>query len=138
MEHAPRWMKLWLQAAGVYNLLWGTVVIVLPDWPLRMASMEPLPEPGRAIWQCLGMVIGVYGFGYLCAARDPIRHWPIVLVGFLGKIFGPIGFAWTAARGAIPWHFGFTILTNDLLWWAPFGMILLAAHRRSAAEALKR
>jgi hypothetical protein len=138
MERAPRWMKLWLQAAGVYNLLWGTVVIVLPDWPLRMASMEPLPEPGRAIWQCLGMVIGVYGVGYLCAARDPIRHWPIVLVGFLGKIFGPIGFAWTAARGAIPWHFGFTILTNDLLWWAPFGMILLAAHRRSAAEALKR
>ncbi|MFM7806990.1 MAG: alkyl hydroperoxide reductase, partial [Planctomycetota bacterium] len=66
------------------------------------------------------------------------RHWPIVLVGMLGKIFGPIGFAWTASRGAIPWHFGGTILTNDLLWWAPFGMILLAAHRRSAAEALKR
>ena len=51
MDHAPRWMKLWLQAAGVYNLLWGGVVILAPDLPLRMASMEPLPEPGRAIWQ---------------------------------------------------------------------------------------
>ena len=77
------------------------------------------------------MVIGVYGVGYLCASRDPLRHWPIVLVGLLGKIFGPIGFAWSAARGAIDWSFGWTILTNDLLWWWPFGGILLAAHRAS-------
>jgi len=129
MNRSPTWMRRWLQAAGLYNLIWGAVVILLPDWPLSLASMDPLPEPGRAIWQCLGMVIGVYGVGYLCAARDPMRHWPIVLVGLLGKIFGPIGFVWTASRGAIPWHFGATILTNDLLWWAPFGMILLAARR---------
>jgi small multidrug resistance pump len=134
MSLAPSWMTRWLQAAGLYNLIWGTVVIVSPDLPLRMASMEPLPEPGRAIWQCLGMVVGVYGVGYLCAARDPLRHWPIVLVGLLGKILGPIGFVWTAARGAIPWHFGATILTNDLLWWAPFGMILLRARQATLAR----
>lgn len=134
MDHAPRWMKLWLQAAGVYNLLWGGVVILAPDLPLRMASIEPLPEPGRAIWQCLGMVIGVYGVGYLCAARDPIRHWPIVLVGFLGKIFGPIGFVWCASRGEIPWSFGWTILTNDLLWWIPFSMVLRDAWRTSTQD----
>ena len=127
------WMHRWLFAASLYNLLWGAVVVVLPDLPLRLADMPPLPEPGRAIWQCLGMVVGVYGVGYLCAARDPLRHWPIVLVGLLGKIFGPIGFAWTAWHGAIPWHFGFNILTNDLLWWVPFAGILIAA-RRSAAE----
>jgi hypothetical protein len=122
-------MRRWLQAAGAYNLLWGAVVVLAPDLPLRVAGMPELPEPGRAIWQCLGMVIGVYGVGYLCAARDPLRHWPIVLVGLLGKILGPIGFAWTAARGAIPWHFGVNILTNDLLWWWPFGAILMAARR---------
>ena len=122
-------MRLWLLAAGVYNLLWGALVVLLPDIPLRLAEMQPLPEPGRAIWQCLGMVIGVYGVGYLCAARDPLRHWPIVLVGLLGKIFGPIGFAWTAWDGAIPWHFGVNIITNDLLWWLPFGRILWRAHR---------
>jgi small multidrug resistance pump len=126
-------MRGWLVAAGLYNLIWGSVVVLQPDLPLRVAGMEPLAEPGRAIWQCLGMVIGVYGVGYLCAARDPLRHWPIVLVGFLGKIFGPIGFAWTASRGAIPWHFGFTILTNDLVWWIPFGGILLAARARAKA-----
>ena len=43
--------------------------------------------------------------------------------------------AWTAWHGAIPWHFGFTILTNDLLWWVPFGGILLAAHRSAGQRA---
>lgn len=125
----PRWMQRWLVAAGLYNLLWGVPVILAPDLPFELVGMDPLPDPGRAIWQCLGMVIGVYGVGYLCAARDPLRHWPIVLVGLLGKIFGPIGFVWSASRGAIDWSFGATILTNDLLWWWPFGAILLAARR---------
>jgi hypothetical protein len=53
-----------------------------------------------------------------------------VLVGFLGKIFGPIGFVWTASRGEIPWTFGATIPTNDLLWWIPFALILRATWKR--------
>jgi hypothetical protein len=119
-------MRWWLLAAGTYNLVWGAAVVVLPDLPFTMAAMEPLQGTARAIWQCLGMVIGVYGIGYLAASTAPTIHWPIVLVGFLGKIFGPIGFLWTASRGDIPWSFGWTILTNDLIWWIPFAGILLA------------
>ena len=44
------------------------------------------------IWQGMGMVIGVYGLGYWWAAQILVIHWPIVAVGLLGKIFGPIGF----------------------------------------------
>jgi hypothetical protein len=75
------------------------------------------------------MIVGVYGLGYLIAARDPLRHWPIVLVGLLGKILGPIGFLDAALRGQLPWSMGATILTNDLLWWIPFSMILWHAAR---------
>ncbi len=123
------WMRWWLLAAGVYNLLWGSAVVLLPDLPFSMAGMTPLEGTGRAIWQCLGMVIGVYGIGYIAASTAPAVHWPIVLVGLLGKVFGPIGFVWTASRGDIPWSFGWTILTNDLVWWVPFAGILLAAMR---------
>ena len=79
------------------------------------------------IWQCVGMIVGVYGIGYWIAASDPMRHWPITLVGFLGKIFGPIGFAYYLIQGAFPLIFGLTIMTNDLLWWIPFGLILKMA-----------
>lgn len=131
---AAPWMSRWLVAAGVYNLIWGIPIVLAPDLPFRLLGMPPLEDPGRAIWQCLGMVIGVYGVGYLCAARDPLRHWPIVLVGLLGKVFGPIGFAWTASRGGIDWIFGINILTNDLVWWVPFGLMLVAARRASIAR----
>lgn len=46
------------------------------------------------------MIVGVYGVGYLFAASDQF-----------------------------PWSMGMTILTNDLLWWIPFSMILWHAVR---------
>jgi hypothetical protein len=73
------------------------------------------------------MIVGVYGIGYGIAAYDSARHWPIVLVGLLGKIFGPIGFVWAATQGELPWSAGATILTNDLIWWIPFALILRRA-----------
>ncbi len=48
------------------------------------------------------MISGVYGVGYAAAALDPLRHWTIVLVGFLGMVFGPVGFVSAEAQGEIP------------------------------------
>ncbi len=127
---APRWMRLWLVAAGVYNLLWGGIMVALPETSLRWLGVTPATsELWPQLWACIGMIVGVYGVGYLVAARDPLRHWPIVLVGLLGKILGPIGFVDAAVRGLLPWSMGLTILTNDLLWWIPFSMILWFAFR---------
>jgi small multidrug resistance pump len=120
-----RWI---LSLAGIYNLLWGAFVVLFPLVPFRWIN---LPEPNYPeLWQCIGMIVGVYGIGYLCAAVDPWRHWPITLVGFLGKIFGPIGFIDAAIRGRFPWTAGWTIVTNDLIWWLPFGWILWQAWQR--------
>ena len=122
-------MRWWLLAAGVYNIVWGSVVVMAPDFPFALANMPALAQPGRAIWQCLGMVLAAYGLGYIAASRAPLRHWPIVFVGLFGKVMGPIGFVWSAWQGTIAWKFGATILTNDLLWWIPFGLMLVAARR---------
>lgn len=128
--HVPRWAYLWLRAAGVYNLVWGALTIAFPHLLFDLVGIPRLNYP--KIWQCVGMIVGVYGIGYWIAAGDPRRHWPIVLVGFLGKIFGPIGFSVALVRGVFPAEFGITILTNDLIWWIPFAAILWDAflHRR--------
>ena len=108
-------------------------MIAFPHFLFDLAGIDRLNYP--EIWQCVGMIVGVYGIGYLLAASDPRTHWPIVLVGLLGKIFGPIGFAAALLRGTFPPLFGCTILTNDLLWWIPFGMILRdAAKRRNVGQ----
>lgn len=132
-HHYRSWMTTTLLIAGVYNLAWGAVVVLSPLSLFRWFGVPQEMWPnatGTSIWQCVGMVIGVYGVGYLCASRDPLRHWPIVLVGFLGKIFGPIGFIDAALiRKAFPVEFGWTLISNDLIWWLPFGLILVAAWK---------
>ncbi|MDX2131351.1 MAG: peroxiredoxin-like family protein [Planctomycetota bacterium] len=126
----PRWMRGWLIGAGAYNIVWGSAMALAPVWTLGLLGAAPQSrELWPQLWACIGMIVGVYGLGYLLAARDPARHWPIVLVGLIGKILGPIGFVDAAARGLLPWSMGVTILTNDLLWWIPFAMILWHAAR---------
>ncbi len=125
---------LWI--AGIYNLLFGAAVILFPNVFFDLAGMERPLYP--MIWQCVGMIVGVYGVGYIAAAYNPLRHWPIVLVGFLGKIFGPIGFAWYLVQGAFPLKFGLIIITNDLIWWIPFALILMAARITDHADDADR
>jgi hypothetical protein len=55
-----------------------------------------------------------------------------VLVGFLGKIFGPIGFAQALLKGSLPPSFGVILLSNDLIWWIPFGLILLSVWKHES------
>ncbi len=119
-----------LVAAGVYNLVWGAAVVLFPLAAFEWLGIDPPRYP--SIWQCVGMIVGVYGVGYLIAATNPSRHWAIVLVGLLGKVLGPIGFLHAASSGALPWEWGIIIVLNDLVWWIPFAHILyLAAERNS-------
>ena len=119
-----RWVLI---AAALYNLAWGLFMIIFPTAPFRWIGLELPNYPSS--WQCIGMIVGVYGIGYAIAAGDPLRHWPIVLVGLLGKVLGPVLFLFTALRGDVPWIAGATILTNDLIWWVPFAWILQIAWK---------
>ncbi len=124
---ARGWAFWWLWAAGVYNIAWGGIVVLFPALLFDLVGMEQPRYP--QLWQCVGMIVGVYGVGYIIAARDHRRHWPIVLVGLLGKVFGPLGFAQAVLAGDLPPAFGVTILTNDLVWWIPFALMLRDALR---------
>ena len=127
-------MRAVLKAAGIYNLLWGAAVVLAPAATLRLFNYPPQPTP--ELWQCIGMIVGVYGIGYWFAGDAPLRHWPVVLVGFLGKLFGPIGFLNSAWQGKLPWSAGWVNITNDLIWLVPFALILRGAWR--AGEMSRR
>jgi hypothetical protein len=123
---AKTWDR-WLLAAALYNMIWGACTVLWPTLAFRAFGMAPPNYP--ELWQCIGMIVGVYGIGYGIAARAPLRHWPIVLVGLLGKIFGPLGFAWALARGTFAPGFLLIIFFNDLIWWLPFARLLKRAWR---------
>ena len=122
-------MKIILKLATLYNLCWGSWVIIYPNQFFILTGIEPLNHP--MVWQGMGMVVGVYGIGYWLASYDPIRHWPIVLVGFLGKLFGPLGFFINYFQDNVPFEFVYTLITNDFIWWIPFLYILKMTYKES-------
>ena len=121
------WMTRVLVAAGVYDILWSIHVLLWPNWLFHWAGVPPPNYPG--FWQFLALLIGVGGLGYLAAASHPFRHWPIVFVGFLGKILGIAAFLKAVTDQRINWRFGATVLTNDVLWVLPFTVILWQTYR---------
>ena len=123
--------KAVLAVAAVYNIAFGAWVVLAPASAFSLAGLEQPNYP--ELWQCIGMIVGVYGIGYASAARDPVRHWPIVLVGLLGKVFGPIGFLGAIANDRVPLEAGLIIVTNDLIWWPGFALALWVAWRAHRA-----
>lgn len=121
-----RWITYVLLLAACYNIIWGISTIFFPNWFFNFAGMDVPIYP--EIWQCVGMIVGVYGIGYAIAAFKPFENWALVLVGLLGKIFGPIGFIKAFASGSFTLAAGWTILFNDIIWWIPFILILKAAY----------
>jgi small multidrug resistance pump len=113
----------WLIAAGAYNLIWGAVCCLTPSWQLELMGIQT-SDIVILLWQCIGMIVGVYGIGYIIAAIDPKTHWPIILVGLLGKILGVSGMIWYIIQGTVPLEFGLTCCLNDLIWIPAFYRLL--------------
>lgn len=121
-----RWHRGVFVAAGLYNIVWGLWSAADPQWLFRFAGMELLNHP--AIFACLAMVVGLYGVLYFEVARCPERGWLLAAVGLAGKILGPIGLGLLIANGTWPASTIVLCLTNDLIWWLPFGCYLWDAH----------
>lgn len=115
-------------AAAIYNAVWGAAACLFPLWFYRTAGLdEHLPVP---LFQSIGMMVGVYAIGYYLLARDPVRYCGLVWVGLLGKLFGPIGFLFSAWQGTLPWSFGWINVTNDVIWLPAFAMFAWKYARR--------
>jgi hypothetical protein len=119
---ANRLFRIAFVAAGVYNLAFGLWAAI---WPHAFFELFAIGTPRYpSIWACLGMVIGVYGLLYLHAAWKLETAWPIIAVGLLGKVLGPIGMAMSQSNDW-PRRLGMICVYNDLIWWLPFGLFLV-------------
>ena len=120
-----RFHRIIFCAAGIYNIVWGLYAVYDPQSLFRFAGLPPLNH--SQIFQCLGMVVGLYGIVYLEIARLPERGWLLAAVGLAGKILGPIGLAISIWNHTWPRSTIILCLTNDLIWWIPFSIYLYDA-----------
>ena len=129
-----RFHRVVFLAAGIYNIAWGLYSALDPQWLFRFAGMPLQNQP--AIFAGLGMVIGLYGILYLEVARVPERGWLLAAVGFTGKIIGPIGVSELIWSGHWPMAAIVLCITNDCIWWIPFGLYLYDARPRPAINPI--
>lgn len=131
MQTIPRrtFHQIVFLTAGFYNIAWGLFSAIYPQWLFRFANMPDANYP--EIFGCLAMVVGLYGVIYWEVARVPERGWLLAAVGLVGKILGPIGLFGLISSGRWPPATIVLCLTNDLIWWVPFGLYLYDAwpHR---------
>ena len=128
----PEWLRKIIVAAGVYNIIWGLLVTILPDLFFKNLGTEIRIEP--FFWRFFGLMVATYGLGYLIAAKNVVRYWPIVLIGFLVKLFGTATFIFGDFYEKLPVSFSIIILFNDVIWLIPFGMILYYIYRDFVME----
>lgn len=70
------------------------------------------------------MLVGVYGIAYYFASTNPEKYWALILVGFVGKVLGPIGAVYYVVSGKLDTSFLLVNVFNDLIWLFPFGWVL--------------
>jgi len=126
----PRWMRLMLASAGLYHIFFALWVNL---WPHLWFEWMGLEQPNHPmLWRGVGLLAGVLGVGLLIAARDPIRNWLIVLVGFVKMIIsiGAIGLAiW---QNTLPTVAVWVLVIDDAIWIYPLGRILWASVQAHA------
>ena len=129
-----RFLRRMFRVAGVYNICWGTAVALFPQLLFEIFRIPPINYP--FVMSGLGLCIGLYGYGYWVVGDDLRRYPQIVVLGFLGKAIGPVGWAWTVYTTDLPLRTMWTNVFNDLIW-LPFFVAYLVWYRRDA-NALSR
>jgi small multidrug resistance pump len=115
--------RLVFSLAAIYNISFGLWASLWPQSFFAVFGMAPPNYP--SIWQCLGMVIGLYGLLYAYAVWKLENARPIIAIGLAGKILGPIGWLFVVHAGEWPLRTFTLIAFNDLAWWLPFALFLL-------------
>jgi hypothetical protein len=75
--------RRWFLAAAVYNVAWGLVVLTFPQALLHLADIHD--RRAAPLVGVIGMLVGVYGYGYYLLARNPLRYAPFIWIGLAGR-----------------------------------------------------
>ena len=124
----PTRLSLGFRLAAIYNIVWGVVVILYPGLFFELFRLPPINYP--FLMSGIGMFVAVYGYGYWVVADDLKRYPQLVIIGFLGKTLGPIGWLYTVYTGAIPARTLWVNVFNDLMW-LPLFVVYFVWYRKS-------
>ncbi len=132
MQPLKPWMRNLLRFAGCYNLLVCLTLLVLYHEALKTLGIE---KPNLMLFvQLVGILVGLFGVGYLMVASRPLENRNLLLLGFLSKALGSVlGLAYVAL-GKVPLAFLVLLVFSDIAYLPPFVVILRRLYRIAAEE----
>ncbi|MEQ9410269.1 MAG: SelL-related redox protein [Fuerstiella sp.] len=110
------WVHLFLRLLAASDLAAAVLLAGFPSFALRLAGIDS-NGGSSLLMQCLGLLVGVFGTGYLIAARSPFRNWAVVLLGLFSRLLVGSATILAALGGYL----------QDLSGWVVAGIALLGA-----------
>lgn len=119
-----------LRAAGASDLLWASASLCYLPLSKLVFGGSPHSLPGRGWELCVeqAILLSILGLGLMIAASEPYRHWPVVLMGLLGKLMAGAGLAWEVWQGLLSPAALLPAFAAGWLWLPPLGYILYRSH----------
>ena len=134
MEPLSPWMRSLLRFAGCYNLLVGVNLTVFYH---EMFKTVGLPKPAMIMYvQLTGVLVALYGVGYLLVASNPLQNRNLLLLGFLSKLLGSMVGVGYVVLGKMPPVFLAVLLFSDIVYLPFFWIILRRIYRIAHERAL--
>ena len=127
-----------LRFAGWYNLVAGCCMLFLYPQFYRWFELQ-LPAFAMPL-QLVGVLVGIFGIGYLMTDRNPLDNRNVLFLGFLSKLIGPAVSLIYVGNGMLPLSFLFVLFFCDTIYLWPFWNIyrkLEGEYRRNRLEAGK-
>lgn len=88
--------------ASALNFLVAAGLLFLRPWIAPWLGLDPIVGTNLVLVNLAGTMIGLFGYGYLRVALDPVRFRPLIAHSAIGKLLAVAGAAWPWLAGAIP------------------------------------
>jgi hypothetical protein len=120
-------MRIILVSGGLYHLLFAGWALLFPMHLLGWFTCEVEGQP--LLWQMFGIISAILGLGLFISSKNPINHWPIVLLAFIESIVTMSVIGTAVFREHLPANALIMLAVNDGIWLPLFGLVLWAALR---------
>ena len=114
-------LRFILKFAGYYNIVAGLAMVIFYHEGFRALGV-PKPEFVLPI-PLVGVLVAIFGVGYLIVERNPVGNRNIVLLGFLSKLLGPLLAIMHIASGSLPIMMLAVLFFADGIYLIPFWII---------------
>lgn len=104
-------------------------------WPGAYFDWVGSAQPNHPIlWRGIGLLSIAFGIGFWIAAKSPIRHWALVLMGFIKSNLVIAVSLFALFEKPLPIETLILVVVDDFIWWYPFAVILWTSAQAHAGR----